>query len=375
MKIKLNTATFQNMVAKAVKGVGGNNNLFITQLMAIRLQDNALTLITTNGEQYLYISEPKIAGDDFYVVVPADKFSKLISKQTCEDITLEIPSAKKGQLDTIVVKGNGKYTIELPYDEDGELIEFPDPLAEVIDGDDSGWSKGEVNLSTIRLLLQTAKAALMLGTEAPWYTGYYAGERVVTTDTYKICGVDVEIFEDPKLIPAELVDLLDVMSEEKINIDYNDETLIFSTGKETVYGNVLEGIDEWQVDAINSILDEKYASSCKIEKALLLQMLERIGLFVDVFDKNSVYLTFTKDGLEVASKKGSGSEVIPYRESGNFKDFTCCLDIELFKSQVKANQSDVVEILYGKDTNIKIVQGNTKQIIALADDDRFSEDE
>ena len=375
MKIKLNTATFQNMVAKAVKGVGGNNNLFITQLMAIRLQDNALTLITTNGEQYLYISEPKIAGDDFYVVVPADKFSKLISKQTCEDITLEIPSAKKGQLDTIVVKGNGKYTIELPYDEDGELIEFPDPLAEVIDGDDSGWSKGEVNLSTIRLLLQTAKAALMLGTEAPWYTGYYAGERVVTTDTYKICGVDVEIFEDPKLIPAELVDLLDVMSEEKINIDYNDETLIFSTGKETVYGNVLEGIDEWQVDAINSILDEKYASSCKIEKALLLQMLERIGLFVDVFDKNSVYLTFTKDGLEVASKKGSGSEVIPYRESENFKDFTCCLDIELFKSQVKANQSDVVEILYGKDTNIKIVQGNTKQIIALADDDRFSEDE
>ena len=375
MKIKLNTATFQNMVAKAVKGVGGNNNLFITQLMAIRLQENTLTLITTNGEQYLYINEPKIAGDDFYVVVPADKFSKLISKQTCEDITLEIPSAKKGQLDTLVVRGNGKYTIELPYDEDGELIEFPDPLAEVIDGDDSGWSKGEVNLSTIRLLLQTAKAALMLGTEAPWYTGYYAGERVVTTDTYKICGVDVEIFEDPKLIPAELMDLLDVMSEEKINIDYNDETLIFSTGKETVYGNVLEGIDEWQIDAINSILDEKYASSCKIEKALLLQMLERIGLFVDVFDKNSVYLTFTKDGLEVASKKGSGSEVIPYRESENFKDFTCCLDIELFKSQVKANQSDVVEILYGKDTNIKIVQGNTKQIIALADDDRFSEDE
>ena len=104
-------------------------------------------------------------------------------------------------------------------------------------------------------------------------------------------------------------------------------------------------------------------------------MLDRIALFVDVFDKNSVYLTFTKEGLEVASKQDSGAELIPYKESSKFKAFTCCLDIELFKTQVKASPSDIIEILYGKDNSIKFVQDNVKQILALADDDRLGEEE
>jgi hypothetical protein len=107
-----------------------------------------------------------------------------------------------------------------------------------------------------------------------------------------------------------------------------------------------------------------------VEKSELLRMLDRISLFVDVFDKNSVYLTFTKEGLEVSSKRDSGAEVIPYKESTKFKPYTCCLDIELFKTQVKANPADIVEILYGKDNSIKFVNGNVKQVLALADDDR-----
>ena len=375
MKIKLNTATFQNMVAKAVKGASSNTNLYLTQLMAISLKDNELVLTTTDSSNYLYVKEQKVAGDDFYAVVPVDKFSKLISKLTCENVTLEIPSKKSGDVDKLIVHGNGKYVIELPYDEDGELVEFPDPIAEVLDGDDGDWEKTDVKLSTIHLMLSTAKAALMVGTEAPCYTGYYCGERIVTTDTYKICGIDINMFDEPKLIPPELMDLLDVMSEEDIEVNYNDDTFIFSTDHVDVYGHTLEGIEDYQIDAISSLLDEKFTSSCKIEKAQLLQLLERLALFVETYDKNSVYLTFTKDGLLVSSKQDSGSEIIPYVDSKSFKNYTCCLDIGLFKTQIKANQSDVIEMLYGKENSIKIVDGNMKQILALAEDDRLSDSE
>ena len=372
MKLKIKTAEFQEMVAKATKGASVNSSLYMTQLMSISLKDNELTLITTDSTNYLYVKKQKVAGDDFSVVVPVDKFSKLISKLTCEEVTLEVKESK-GELDKLVVKGNGNYVIELPYDEEGDLVDFPNPMSE---DDGEMWNKTEVNLSTIRLLLTTAKAALMTGTEAPCYTGYYCGDRVVTTDTYKICGVDIKMFDEPKLIPTELMDLLELMSVEKIEVRYTDDTFIFTTDNVDVYGHTLEGIEDYQIDAIGSLLDEKFSSSCKVEKAELLRMLDRISLFVDIFDKNSVYLTFTKDGLEVSSKQDSGAEIIPYKESTKFKAFTCCLDIELFKTQVKASPSDVIEILYGKENSIKFVNGSTKQILALADDDREeSEDE
>ena len=167
MKLTINTATFQNMVAKAVKGAGMNNDLLITQLMSISLKDNMLTLETTDNNNYLYVRQDKVAGEDFNVVVLADKFAKLISKLTCENVTLEIPTAKAGELDKLVIKGNGKYVIELPYDEEGELIEFPDPVSETTD---DFWSTAELQLSTVRHILSTAKAALLVGKEDSCYS-------------------------------------------------------------------------------------------------------------------------------------------------------------------------------------------------------------
>jgi len=371
MKLQIKTATFQNMVAKAVKGAGMNNDLFITQLMSISLKDNELTLTTTDASNYLYVVEHKVAGEDFSVVVGVDKFAKLISKLTCEDVTLEVTEGKDGALDKLTIKGNGKYVIELPYDEEGELIEFPNPLESTTE---DFWSSTTVNLSTVRHILSTAKAALLTNNNELCYSKYYVGERVVATDTYKICGIDIKIFDEPKLISPQLMDLLDVMTSENIDVRYKDDVVIFETDTVKVYGKTDEGIDQYQIDAISSLLDEQFPSSCKIEKAPLVQMLDRLSLFVDVFDKNSVYLTFTKDGLLVSSKQDSGSEVIPYKSSENFTDYTCCLDIDLFKTQVKAYQSDVIELLYGKENSVKFVLGNTKQVIALADDDRATEE-
>ena len=112
MKLTIKTVKLKEMVAKAVKGVGNNKLIPLTSLMAIELKDATLTLITTDATNYLYISEDKVVGEDFYVVVDANVFSKLISKMTCEDVTLEI----KSDIIALQVKGNGTYKIELPLD-------------------------------------------------------------------------------------------------------------------------------------------------------------------------------------------------------------------------------------------------------------------
>ena len=363
MKLSINTPKLQEMVGRSIKGAGNNKLIPLTSLMAIELKNNTLTLITTDATNYLYIAEDKVAGDDFYVVVDANTFFKLISKMTCETITLEI---NKG-LSALEVKGNGDYKIELPLDEDGRPIKYPDPVSKLnLSGDTSA---GVVNRSTIQVILETIKPALATTLENPCYTGYYMGDRVVATDTYKIASMDIKLFGEAKLISPELLDLLDVMGAEKISVDISSNDVVYSTPDCVVYGKFMEGIEDYAIDAILGLLNTEFESFCSVPKGELLQLLDRLSLFVGPYDKNSIDLTFTKTGLQVSSKAANGIEIINYIASENFKDFTASIDIQMFTQEVKAIQNDVIELYYGEDNAIKMTDGNITIIVALLEDE------
>jgi DNA polymerase III sliding clamp (beta) subunit (PCNA family) len=365
MKLTIKTTLLQEMLTRALKGSSNNKLIPLTGLMAIQLKDNELTVVTTDATNYLYIKETKVAGDDFYVVVQTDTICKLIAKTTSETVTLEL---QENKLD---ISGNGKYSIELPLDENGQLIKYPDPMSSY---DMTKEVAKEINLTTIRAILTTAKAALATTLEVPCYTGYYVGDKVIATDTYKICGMDMKLIDVPKLISPEMMDLLNVMKSEKIKFYVLDNNkLVFVADDCVVYGTTLDGIEDYAVDAIDGLLTEEFDSMCKMSKDSLLQLLDRLALFVGNYDKNGIYLTFTKDGMLVSSKQSNGTEVIPYKESKNFTDYTCCIDIEMLQTQVKAQTADVIELWYGKDNAIKMVDGNVTQIVALLEDDRFEE--
>ena len=360
MKLTINTSTLQGMVAKSMKGASCNKMIPLTGLMAIQLLDHELTLITTDATNYLFIHEDKVEGDDFYVVVQADMFAKLISKLTCEKVSLELKD------NILMVTGNGKYSIELPLDEEGELIKFPNPMENGL----HDIQADAINLSTVKLILNTAKSALANTLEVPCYTGYYVGNKVVATDTYKICGINIKLWDEPALISPEMMSLLDIFTDEKITAMRAGNTMWFESKNCHLYGTLMDSIDDYQIEAINGLLEQDFDSSCKLNKAALLQLLDRLALFVSPYDKNGVYLTFTRDGLQVESKQANSIEVIPYAESNNFRDFTCCVDIEMFHSQVKANAGDCITLHYGEENAIKITDGNVAQVVALLEDER-----
>ena len=124
MKLTLKTEKLKEMVSRAVKGAGNNKLIPITSLMAIELENGTLSIITTDATNYLYVKEEHVVGQDFWVTVPVDVFSKLVARMTCENITLDLNT----ELGVLSIKGNGNYKIELPLDEDGNLIKYPDPL-------------------------------------------------------------------------------------------------------------------------------------------------------------------------------------------------------------------------------------------------------
>lgn len=369
MKLTLSTNKLKEMVARSVKGAGNNKLLPITSLMAIELKNGTLTLITTDATNYLYIKEEHIVGEDFSVTVPVDLFSKLIAKMTCDNVVLDF-NASVGVLS---VKGNGNYKIDLPVDEDGQLIKYPNPLSTIRESNEA--VEYVLNRSTVQVILETVKPALASTIEEPCYTGYYVGDKVVATDTYKIASMNIPIFDEAKLVSAELMDLLSVMLEEKITTTVYDNIVVFSTKDCVIYGAFMENIEDYAIDAISDLIESDFTSMCKVPKSSLLQLLDRLSLFVGPYDKNGINLTFTNNGLQVSSKASNGVELIEYVGSENFQSFTCDIDIEMLKQEVKAIQSDVLELYYGLDNGIKLVDGNITIIVALLENSDVSDDE
>lgn len=362
MKLTLKTEKLKDMVARAVKGVGNNKLIPLTSLMAIEVKDNKLTLITTDATNYLYVVEDKVVADDFYVVVDANTFSKLISKMTCENVTMEIKSG----VGVLEVKGNGNYRIELPLDENGEPIKYPDPVDKL---DLSSASEKVINRTTVQVILDSIKPALAVTLENPCYTGYYVGEQVVATDTYKIASMGVNLFDANRLVSPEFMDLLAVMNGEKITVQMTDTDIVCSTPDCIVYGKFMEGIEDYAIDAITGLVESEFDSFCSVPKNALLQLLDRLSLFVGTYDKNAIHLTFTSNGLQVSSKAANGVEIIDYVSSENFKDFTCAIDIQMFTNEVKSIQNDVIELYYGEDNAIKMTDGNITIIVSLLEDE------
>lgn len=365
MKFSSKTVTFQEMVSKSIKGASCDKLLPLTSMMAIELKKGQLRLITTDASNYLYIVQDKVEGDDFSVVVYAEQFAKLISKITSENVSLELADA------ILTVKANGEYKIELPLDENGEVITFPDPVSY------KGKATTEIKLATVKSILNTNKAALAVAdSEDIEYTGYYVADRVVSTDRCKICCLKTDVFKTPTLISPELMNLLDIMTEEKIAVYESDDILQFVTKNCIVYGHKMEGVDDYAIDAISELIDEPFKNSCKVNKSALLSLLDRIELFVGAYDNRAITLTFTKTGLDVSSKQSNGVETIAYIEDKSkdkkFKEFTCNIDIMMLIAQVKANSADVIEIEFGNEQSIKFVNDNVIQVTALLSD---SEDE
>lgn len=338
----------------------------ITGLMLIRLKYNELTLVTTDTNNYLYVIEKSVTGDDFYVVVQADVFSKLISRMTSSTTTLELVDGN------LVVTGNGKYTIDLPLDESGELIKFPDPVADIV----FDTEPSKLNLSTFKLLLDVNKPALATSADLPYYTGYYASEGgVVSTDSYVMCGTSIKLFDKTVLINPEMIDMFEVMMSEEVDgyvfeSETGVETIVFKTPDCTIYGKAMADKDKYQIDAINSLLGSSFPSKCSISKSELLQVLDRLALFVGPYDMGGIYLTFTKEGIMLSSKKSNGTELISYKTSESFADFSCCINLDMLTRMVKSHAVDELEFEYGTDNALKIVDGNVTQIIAYEVDDR-----
>lgn len=360
--MKVVTSRMKEAVNKAIKGAGFNNLIPITSMIGIKLSDGKLRLLTTDMNNTLCIIIDKVSGVNMNITVDADKFGKLISKTTSEDIELLVID------DVLSIKANGTYKIPLISDEDG-LISFPD----VKDLSETKEADCKTKLSSVMQAYNINKAALAKTLESPALTGYYCDESVISTDANVITFNQFKMFdiENPILISAQQMQLLTLNSEEDIEVRISKSEVQFKTNDVIIDGSIMEGIEDFPAEEVNAYLGEAFTSMCKVPKDLLIGILDRLSLFIEPYDKNGAYFTFTRKGINIHSKKDASTEVINYVESKGFEPFVCCVDIPMLKEQLQSNPDDTVKIYYGNENALKIESGKVIQVIALLEDEEL----
>ena len=365
MKLKVSTEILKELVTRAAKGMGNEKNIPVTSLMALRFENNKLTLITTDATNFLYVSAAVNSADDFNVVVNGEQFSKLISKMTCEKVELEITT------NFLQVKGNGVYQLELPLDVDGEFVKYPDPMAEIILDEND---RNEVNLSAIKTILDSCKSSLAITMENPCYTGYYAGDKVVTTNNYTMSALDANLFGKDVLVSPDYMNLLGLMTEEKFSAYILDNKIICTSPDCVVYGTwMVDDIGDFPIDGIKDYVAQDLENKCTINKSELRSVLDRIALFVSPYDDSAIRLTFSDGGLNVESKQSNGIETIAYTSDTEAKPFTGMMDIKEFTNLIKSYPDGDVKFQYGDEKALKLTAGNLAFVIAWIVDEESEE--
>ena len=334
MILTVNTQILKEMVNKAIKGAGMNRQLPITNMMLIEVSDSKLNLLTTDGTSTLVIKTDKCENtDDFYVVVPIDIFSKLITKTTCETVTLTLEESN------LLVKGNGNYKIALPLDEEG-LVKFPKPKDIVTVEDKNEMIKN----SFIKSVINTNKASVAKTYEVPCLTGYYIGEEmVISSDENNACYNKINLLNDNVLVSTKVLDLLALSNYEELKYVRKQNYLMFFAEDLTLYTQELEGKDIFPVEPLMELYNNStFKSSCRVPKILLQSVIDRLMLFIEPYDKNAVTFTFTQNGLQISSRKMSGIEIVNYTASEGFEPFIAIVDVVGLKDQIDAYQGEEI---------------------------------
>lgn len=354
MKIELGTRMLQDMVSKSIKGCSNNKMLPMTSIMAIQLKSGILTLTTTDMTNYLYVS--KVAGgEEFYVTVKADMFAKLVLSITSETITL-------GMADKYLeVGGNGSYKIDVVLDENGKMIDFP--VFEEVQN-----KLGTIPITTVKTILNSIKPALAKDIVTPAYTNYFVGNSVIATDTDVIAIMNTKLFDEDKslFISSELMDLVGLCTDD-VTVGLDGQDISFVTDNVRIRSTLYDYTDQFQTDDINALAEQEFPSLCYVNKAVLLQTLDRLALFLDDdFSNGVINLKFAGDSLTVESALLNGIEELPYvNECKHAEDFECAVDITALRDQIKPYVGDDVQICYGREDAIKLVNENIITLIGL----------
>lgn len=360
--IRIQTNLLKSMLSKAIKVCSFNKMLPLTELMEISIQDNILGIRTTDNITNLFLKEElEKENENMRVVVDATLFTSLINKTTTEFVELVLAE------NALTVIANGVYNLDIRVDESNETIKFPEMEITNKDGK-------EFDFKQLVTKIGICKSAIPDNMDTIELNNYYLKDKIFATNAFKVTSVpNIEALKtEEMLISKDLGKIMIELDFDKANYTLNDNMLILK-GKGFIFtSKINQDIEKYPLSEIKTVLEQNFVYEAIVDRKKILDLLDRLSLFVAEYENNSINLTFTKDKLNITNAKKTSSEDIPYCKplKQDLIEFNAVINIISMKEQLEALVSKDISIFFGgSDAIIKVIDGDITQIISLMQGD------
>lgn len=356
MKLEINKETLKTLITKAFKGSGRIPALQKTMILGIEYEDNKLYFTTTDRVNIVRVSTSEITNltpncTHDYCAVDSDLFNKLINKTTSDSIVLEFGE------NNLIFKGNGTYQLPRIGDTTGNdiRIDIPSISSEVVE---------TIDISKLKQIITLNRPSVAKSMETPYLTGYYFdNDSVVTFNNITACVSKEHFVTHQVLLPSSFVELFNIIDDVSAELYLQGNGVKVLTPNVTVYSMLMTNVDSYPSDALKNIIEEPFSGNCTIDKATLLNAIDRLSLFVSQQDSNSIRISFGADGIRLSSLKGTGDELIPFISDLQNVGFVKTIELQDFRSQVQTQPSNEINLFYGNERGLMLKNDTTYQLI------------
>jgi DNA polymerase III sliding clamp (beta) subunit (PCNA family) len=350
--IKIKTNTLQKLLTKVLKAVSNNKLLPITSLVGIKTsKEGVLTLVAYDGGNFLKVSTSIDFHEDKYVAINADSFYALVSRLTSDDITLDFTQ------DYLKVNSSGSnYKFDIAYEE-GSVVKFPEFEVDINN------PTASIQLADLELALTLNKPAAATTSELISITGAYFGDKIVTTNGYMACITNKKLFNNPLLLTYNTLNLTSALSGEKVKVGVGTKIWFMDDNGTLIVGDPMPQVNDYPLVKVLEFLETDSVGTFKIAKKDVIQSLDRLTIFVLDFDNNVIEAEITETQLMLKSLKNSAVEVI--KLTGPHTPFKFKIDYGYLKTQIASLKDEVVEVKYGSQSSISLVEKEATHVVAL----------
>lgn len=347
MKFKIKTPELVAILSIVEKGVGNSKIMPITEYLHFQLEEGTLYVTATDLTNFITYTANDIEGEDGEVVIHASSIIKLAEKTTKEEMTFEVID------NHVQVKGNGTYKIGL-LDEQYPDYEF------------SVTNSVEIDIDKLKKALTINEQSISKEMLTPVLSGYNVGGKLITTDGIKMCINDVDLLSGNEMLLTQSLSDLIMTLNGTVKVEKDDKKVMFTSEKITVFGNELEGLEDYP--DITPLLDLEHEGKVTVDKKEIVNALDRLSIFADPFENNGVTLKFKDDVIELSDFKNNSQEKIPYKDE-TIKDFgdevEISVNLQYLRELISVLDKSDVTMYFGNDKPLKIVENEVTEILSI----------
>ena len=368
---KIKVSEFKKIMSKMSMGVEKSSINPDAGYVAIETDGNTTVKTTVSSKDYFLESSLNAeCGDDIRVTINADTFIGIISKLDSDTIELHVEnnalvittSTSEYTFPIVTVEGQTKELHRIEFDEENAIhaTMTGKDIISVADSNLQGLVNAEFKREISQFIYVDNKGALTA-------TNYiYLNEFDNPSDIefkFLVNGAQADLLKVFGQSEKVNVCVSNAVEDEKIYVKLSSDNPSISLTCITQTPEMVAKFPAQKIRELAFAISDVHVviSKSKLEKALgRLQVFDKKGNTIAIRDKSQ--FVFGNDSVKLVSPKYHSFEIVKYEKSTNANEYSAMLRFDEVVNQLKATQSQFVDISYGNGKTV-IFNSDIKQII------------